>query len=94
MTTIHPAAAYARLASTINGLDGTRLHPGECAILRAAADARLFADDDAEQRLYAAEELIERLVTNERMQPELAELLLEQLEAVDDHRGGVLAGAS
>jgi hypothetical protein len=86
-----PAQAYARLATTLRGLEGAKLHPAEAAIIRTAADARLFGDVDADERLDAADALLEHLVEVDRVQPELAELVSEQLRSVSDHREPALA---
>jgi hypothetical protein len=80
-----PHIAYARLARTISSLEGSKLHPDEAGVLRAAGDARLFGDADADARLTAAGELVGRLERDERITTELAEHVLEQLDSVRHH---------
>ena len=82
-----PSIAYGQLMRSLHPLEGSKLHPHESAVLRDAADARLFGDLDADSRLDDVQELLERLVDVDRLQPELAELLFDQVARVGDHRG-------
>jgi hypothetical protein len=86
-----PSEAYARLMRTVDPLDGSKLHPHESALLRDAADARLFGDPDADERVEQAGNLIERLIEVDRVQPELGELLYDQLVRIGCHRAVALA---
>ena len=77
-----PHIAYARLTRMISSLEGSKLHPQEADVLRAACDARLFDDADADARVTAAGELVGRLEHAELITSELAEVLLTQLDAL------------
>jgi hypothetical protein len=64
----------------------TALEPGEQEVLREAGDALFFCediahDDDAREALSRVSDLSGRLVGAERWDPELAERVLEDLEA-------------
>jgi hypothetical protein len=86
-----PHIAYARLTRTISSLEGSKLHPQEADLLRAAADARLFDDADADARVTAAGELVGRLEHAERITSELAEQLLAQLDGLRPHAPQAIA---
>jgi hypothetical protein len=77
-----PALAYAALIRIVRSLEESDLYPHEVDILRAAADARLLADLDREERMAEAEELLGWLVESERMDVEVATLVREQLRAI------------
>jgi hypothetical protein len=77
-----PAIAYAALIRIVRSLEESDLYPHEVEILRGAADARLLADLDREERMAEAEELLRWLVESERMDAEVALLLREQLHAI------------
>jgi hypothetical protein len=77
-----PALAYAALIRIVRSLEQSDLYPHEVEVLRGAADARLLADLDRHERMAEAEELLGWLVENERMDPEVAVLVREQLQAI------------
>jgi|SRR5690349_2182237 len=77
-----PALAYAALIRIVRSLEQSDLYPHEVEVLRGAADARLLADLDRHERMAEAEELLVWLVENERMDPEVAVLVREQLQAI------------
>jgi hypothetical protein len=73
--------AYQHVLLLLGDLGPAKLHPGEQATVREAADALLFGDDDAREALDRLNDLAERLVTAERLIPETADALLDAVEA-------------
>jgi hypothetical protein len=78
--------AYGRLMKTVSASGEGALEPAEQAILREAADALFFCeditlDDDARDALSRVSDLAGQLVGAERWDPELAERVMEDLEA-------------
>ena len=78
--------AYGRIMKTVSATDGHALEPAEQQILREAADALFFCedialDDDAREALSRVSDLAGQLVGAERWDPELAERVMEDLEA-------------
>ena len=78
--------AYGRLMKTVSASGEGALEPAEQAILREAADALFFCeditlDDDASQALARVSDLAGQLVGAERWEPDLAERVMEDLEA-------------
>ena len=79
--------AYAHVMHLLSDLSASKLHASEQAAVREAADALLFTtdvalDDDAKTALSHLEDVVERLVENERVMPETGEALLDAVEAV------------
>ena len=74
--------AYARLLRSLRRLEPSELWADESSLIREAADARLFGDLDALDRLLDVAELFVRLQETGRMSSEQAETLHEQLRAV------------
>jgi hypothetical protein len=78
--------AYGRLMKIVT-VDGEgSLEPAEQTILREAGDALFFCedlalDDDAREALSRVSDLAGQLVGSERWDPELAERVMEDLEA-------------
>jgi hypothetical protein len=78
--------AYGRLMKVVSATDEGALEPAEQAILREAGDALFFCedialDDDARAALSRVSDLAGQLVGAERWDPELAEQVLQDLEA-------------
>jgi hypothetical protein len=78
--------AYGRLMKTIAATGEGALDPAEQAVLREAGDALFFCedlalDDDARDALARVSDLAGQLVGAERWDPELAERVMEDLEA-------------
>jgi hypothetical protein len=78
--------AYGRLMKTVSAPGGGALDPAEQEILREAGDALFFCeditlDDDARESLSRVSDLAGQLVGAERWDPELAEHVMEDLEA-------------
>jgi hypothetical protein len=78
--------AYGRLMKVISAGGEGALEPAEQEILREAADAMFFCedvslDDDARDALARVSDLAGQLVGAERWDPELAEQVLQDLEA-------------
>jgi len=78
--------AYGRLMRTVSATGEGALEPAEQAILREAADAMFFCEDialdeDAGDALARVSDLAGQLVGAERWDPELAERVMEDLEA-------------
>jgi hypothetical protein len=78
--------AYGRLMKTVSATGEGALEPAEQEILREAADALFFCedislDDDARAALARVSDLTGQLVGAERWDPELAERVMEDLEA-------------
>ena len=78
--------AYGRLMKVVSATGPTALEPAEQEILREAADAMFFCedvsrDDDARDALARVSDLAGQLVGAERWDPDLAESVMEDLEA-------------
>jgi len=78
--------AYGRLMKVIAVEGDGALEPAEQELLREAADAMFFCedvaqDDDARDGLARVSDLAGQLVGAERWDPELAEQVLQDLEA-------------
>jgi hypothetical protein len=78
--------AYGRLMEAVSAGGDAALEPGEQQILREAGDALFFCedialDDDARDALARVSDLAGQLVGAERWDPELAESVLQDLEA-------------
>jgi hypothetical protein len=78
--------AYGRLMGTVSATGEGALEPSEQQILREAADALFFCEDialdeDARDALARVSDLAGQLVGAERWDPELAERVMEDLEA-------------
>jgi hypothetical protein len=77
--------AYARLLRSLRRLEPAELRADESSLIREAADARLFGDDDALERLLDVAQLFVRLQETGRMASEQAETLHERLRAVQPY---------
>jgi hypothetical protein len=77
------SAAYRNLVRHVDDLALVVLHPPEVALLRDAADACLFDDEDAVERLSAACELLARLSEFGRLGSLATARLSEELVAID-----------
>ena len=78
--------AYGRLMKIVSATGESALDPAEKETLREAADAMFFCedialDDDARDALARVSDLAGELVGAERWDPELAEQVLQDLEA-------------
>jgi hypothetical protein len=78
--------AYGRLMKVVSADGDAALDPAEQQILRDAGDALFFCedialDDDARDALARVSDLAGQLVGAERWDPELAEEVLQDLEA-------------
>jgi hypothetical protein len=78
--------AYGRLMKVISATGESALRPDEQALLREAGDAMFFCedialDDEARDALARVSDLAGELVGTERWDPELAEQVLQDLEA-------------
>jgi hypothetical protein len=86
--------AYGNLARHVEDLARVVLHDTEAAVLRDAADACLFDDDDAVERVAMACELLARLSEFGRIEPTVVARLSEELVAVDCESRRLLAATS
>ena len=77
------SAAYRDLVRHVADLALVTLHESEAAVLRDAADACMFDDDDAVDRVAAACELLARLGEYGRLESFATARLCEELVAVD-----------
>jgi hypothetical protein len=75
------SSAYSRVLALLGDLGPAKLHAGEQAVVREAADALLFGEDDAREALDRVHDLAERLVDAERLIPETAGALVDAVEA-------------
>ncbi len=78
--------AYGRLMKVVAATGEGALQPHEQVLLREAGDALFFCedialDDDAHEALSRVSDLAGQLVGAERWDPELAEQVLQDLEA-------------
>jgi hypothetical protein len=78
--------AYGRLMRVVSAEGDAALDPAEQQLLREAGDALFFCEDvaldqDARDALTRVSELTGQLVGDERWDPELAEQVLQDLEA-------------
>ena len=78
--------AYGRLMEIVSATGEGALEPAEQEILREAGDALFFCeditlDDDARESLSRVSDLAGQLVGVERWDPDLAEQVMEDLEA-------------
>jgi hypothetical protein len=72
--------AYGRVVKTLADLGPAKLQPAEQAAIRAAADA-LFFDGDAYEELAAVEDLAQAMVDADRLTPERARALVDDVAA-------------
>lgn len=77
------SGAYRTLVRHVADLALVVLHPDEATVLRDAADACLFDDADAAERVAAACELLVRLGEYGRLESYTATRLGDELVAVD-----------
>jgi hypothetical protein len=77
------SAAYAAFVRHVADLTPATLHGNEAAQLREAADACLFGDEDAVERLACACELLVRLSGYGRLETAIASRLHDEVLAVD-----------
>jgi hypothetical protein len=77
------SAAYSAFVRHIDDLTPATLHGPEATQLREAADACLFGDDDAVERLAGACELLARLSGFGRLESAIASRLHHEVLAVD-----------
>jgi hypothetical protein len=80
------AQAYGRLMHTVNEDGPAALRPGECELVREAADSLFFCedlswDDEARDGLTRVGDLAGELVGSGRWGPERAEQLLRDIES-------------
>ncbi len=78
------AQAYGRVTRTLAGLATSKFHAGEQDVIREAADALFFcedfgADPHAARALAAARTLLEDMAAADRLTPETAERLLDDI---------------
>src|SRR3954453_16780546 len=74
------ATAYTRFVQSLRDLEGVKLHAHEAETLRAAADARLFGDEDAALLLGDAFTVLALLESAGRLQPLTAHGLRNDLD--------------
>ena len=84
--TTNRARAYGRVMTLIGELGPAKLHAPEQQAIRDAADALLFSfdvasDDEAKAALDHLDDVMDRLVTSERLIPESADAILDAVEA-------------
>lgn len=84
--TAERSRAYAHVMSLLGDLGPAKLHPGEQAAIRDAADALLFcvdiaADEEARAALDRVDDVIDRLVESDRMVLETGGALVDAVEA-------------
>jgi hypothetical protein len=84
--TTNRARAYGRVMTLLSQLGDAKLHADEQQAVRDAADALLFSpdvasDDEAKDALDRLDDLMGRLVDNERLIPETADAVLDAVEA-------------
>jgi hypothetical protein len=84
--TTNRARAYGRVMSLIEQLGPAKLHADEQQAVRDAADALLFTPDvasdaDARAALSRLDDVMQRLVDNERLIPETSDSILDAVEA-------------
>ncbi len=77
------SGAYRTLVRHVDDLALVVLHASEAALIRDAADACLFDDEDAVQRVTAACELLAQLSEFGRLEAHAAARLSDELAAVD-----------
>jgi hypothetical protein len=79
--------AYQRVIRSVDELSASKLHRDEQAVIRAAADAMLFAQDptdpggEAHAAVAELTGLFERLATADRLTPETLDRLLGDVSA-------------
>jgi hypothetical protein len=83
--TTNRARAYGRVMNLIDELGPAKLHASEQQAIRDAADALLFSfdvasDADAKAALDRLDDVMERLVANERLIPETSAAILDAVE--------------
>ena len=86
--------AYRTLVRHVADLALVVLHPAEADLLRDAADACLFDDADAVERVAGACELLARLGEYGRLEPHTISRLCEELVAVDCESRRLAAAAA
>ena len=82
--------AYSNVTRIVSDLAAAKLHPQEQQAVREAADALLFStdiahDDEARDALSRLEAVVDRLVANERVEPETGRMILDAVEACGPH---------
>ena len=83
--TTNRARAYGRVMSLLDELGPAKLHAPEQQAIRDAADALLFcfdvgSDDEAKTALERLDEVMDVLVTGERLLPTTADEILDAVE--------------
>jgi hypothetical protein len=94
--TAERSRAYAHVLAMLGDLGPAKLHADEQAAVREAADALLFcsdvaADDEARAALDRLDDVVDRLVANDRLQLETGDALVDAVEACGPPR--VMSGA-
>ena len=82
--------AYSNVTRIVSDLAAAKLHAPEQEAIREAADALLFStdiahDDEARAALARLEAVVERLVANDRIEPETGRTILDAVEACGPH---------
>jgi hypothetical protein len=80
--------SYRSLVERLRELDGNVFTAPEAQIVRDAADARLFGDDDQEAAVRRALELLEVLVEAARLSTRTSEALTELLGGIESVAAG------
>ena len=88
---LDPASAYSRLIAAVADLDGVKLHADEAAIIRSAADARLFGDADVDVRMADVDVVLLRLELGDRLTDEAIERLRHRLQDITPYGSPRLA---
>lgn len=79
--TAQQAAAYNRVMKTLEDLSAAKFHAHEQQLVREAADALLFGDEDAERAYERVGEMLDDMVEADRLLPDTAGALLDDLRA-------------
>jgi hypothetical protein len=84
--TTNRARAYGRVMTLMQELGPAKLHADEQQAVREAADALLFttdvaSDPEAKAALNHLDDVMERLVANDRLIPETSDAILDAVEA-------------
>jgi hypothetical protein len=80
--------SYRALVSRVRDLDGAVLSEHESQAVRDAADARLFGDDDQNETVKLALELLDQLVEAARLSSRTCRQLSELLCAIEPPGAG------